>query len=524
MLQTDAVQSPYSYSLSSRAMRKSPKPLRIRVLRRNFHQPQDGCDQDEVDVDRRASSWLRAGQTAGAATSTSSAGGGGGYYQVLHRLYSKSPLTDSNSIDNINHSHDCECDGEIETALEQYVVPETAPSASPSSSFNRTTCSNSGNRRPRPTDWSATDRDKNTDHSHHNQQQQQQRDPLDHGRVLWRRVVVRSGPSTAGHTVIHASYQLPEECNNATYNSSLSRASSILCWTTFADRPHHLMLCALASPTLLCIWDVYPTQPTAAVPGNKTKQMDKQHLNQNRQQQPTTQPHGQALTGGESHMIPLPFEAEAIFAVRERGLLIQRAETTEDIGMWTATGQPLASPISTTPNATAAVAASDHTTGRKQSHSYDSEYVDIDDDEHDIPGDGGFVLQDPPPPRFSSSRAAPQPQRESLGGSSFASSLNISTTTPAASVGFAAATSNIGGTAQSIPSIFSLSHPFDDVLPVSTFADEGWYQSLASDIFEKILFVGQATWMDDDTSDVPFIDRQVHTQKVCVKYHTQFKT
>ena len=423
-----------------------PTPLPIRVLRT----VQSPVDDDQND-------------THGSASAADK-----NYYQVLHRLYSVSPLAPrdgqvlGNGIDRIDEDEGCL--GEIETSLEQYVVPETAlASSSRTPKYNATT------------------------------------HPKQH-RVLWRRVVVRSGPSTDGRKVTHASYQLPEECNNATYNSSLlgsssssssSLSPSVLCWTSFPDRPRHLMLCVLASPTLLCIWDVYPTQNVAG---------DKKNGGEGRQ----VSTEQESLAGGESHMIPLPFEAEAIFAVEDsRGLLIQRAETPEDFVAWpfSAKQPSLGSPASTTTSTSNRIMMSqgDEDDKRKQSGQVT---------------DGGFVLKDPPQKAPSSSRP-----RESLGGHSFASSLNVSTT--GTSVG--AATSQEGGM-QSIPSIFSLSHPYDDILPVSTFADEGCHQSLASDVFEKILFVGQATWMDDDSSGIPFMDRQVQTQNICVKYHTQYKT
>ena len=447
----DAATLSSSSSTQMKHPQNGPTPLPIRVL---------ATVQSPGDDDQNA-------------THDGSAEAGKNYYQVLHRLYSVSPLAPRdgqllwNGIDRIDEDDGCR--GEIETSLEQYVVPETASSSSSSS---------------RTPNYTGT--------THQKQH-----------RVLWRRVVVRSGPSTDGRKVTHASYQLPEECNNATYNSSLlgsssssssSLSPSVLCWTSFPDRPRHLMLCVLASPTLLCIWDVYPTQNVAS----DKKNDDGEGRQANKQQE--------SLSGGESHMIPLPFEAEAIFAVEDsRGLLIQRAETPEDFVTWTtsSTHQPsLGSPASTTtPTANSIMMSQgDDDDNKKKQKGTDT--------------DGGFVLKDPPKKAPPSSRP-----RESLGGHSFASSLNVSTT--GTSVG--AATSQTGDM-QSIPSMFSLSHPYDDILPVSTFTDEGWHHSLASDVFEKIVFVGQATWMDDNSSGIPFMDRKVQTQNICVKYHTQYKT
>ena len=125
------------------------------------------------------------------------------------------------------------------------------------------------------------------------------------GSVLWQRVVVRSGPSSP-RAITHASYMLPKDASSFSMHSE---KPSVLCWTTFPDRPNHPLLCVLAHPTLLCIWDVYPSSGIKSIGG------------------------AEELEGGEGHNIPLPFEACAIYGVQngEHGLLLQRSESTEDI-------------------------------------------------------------------------------------------------------------------------------------------------------------------------------------------------
>ena len=139
----------------------------------------------------------------------------------------------------------------------------------------------------------------------------------------------------------------------------------MLCWTTFPDRPHHPLMCVLANPTLLCIWDVYPSK---SVDGD-----------------------AEELEGGEGHNIPLPFEACAIYGVGngKHGLLLQRSESTEDI------------------------LAYNHNNNRINTHGETAP-------DHHLHEDDGFILKAPP---------RPVRLRDSIGGGSTLASLNISTAT-----------------------------------------------------------------------------------------------
>ncbi len=204
---------------------------------------------------------------------------------------------------------------------------------------------------------------------------------------LWKRVIVRSGPMCP--QVTHASFPLTDE-------DSLPQGNAI-CWASFEEQPDHKFLCVLANPSLLCIWDVYPDQPSSV---------------------------------GEGHSIPLPFEASSIHALHGQGLLMQRVDTVDD-------------------------------------------YVDV--DWHEVEEEDGFVL-----------KAPPRPVRTSL------ETLQ----------------------APSIPSHFSLSHPLDDVLPISNTT------GMVSDVFEKVLFVGELTGVDFAKENHERIEFQ---QTICVTYHAQKK-
>lgn len=295
----------------------------------------------------------------------------GGHYQVLQKLVSSSP--------NALLDDDEDDAAEIETCLEQFVESST-------------------------------------------------------GSVLWRRVVVRSGPSCP-QQVTHASYMLPEDCATNSFPVHPGGTGvSVLCWTAFPDRPQRQMLCVLANPTLLCIWDVYS--------GGQRDDI-----------------------GVEGHTIPLPFEACGIHAVDANfGLLLQRAETVEDMH------------------------AFDYQNGNGNGE---------DDDD-------GFVLKAPP---------RPVRLRESTGGNTFAS-LNVSTSLGTAGTG--------GVSSSTIPSLFSLSHPLDDILPVSTFSEGDLLAAVATDVFEKILFVGVVRWVDED-EDLALLEKKQLSQPVCVTYHSQLK-
>jgi hypothetical protein len=226
-------------------------------------------------------------------------------------------------------------------------------------------------------------------------------------------------------------------------------------------------LCVLANPTLLCIWDVYPT----ATSDTSTRQQPSQSQSQVH------------LGSGEGHHLPLPFEASGIFAVgnNQHGLIVQRCETAEDLfafdrGSWNNTS----------------------TTGEKEGRQQQQQQDDDDDDDDD---DDGFILKAPP---------RPVRLRDSIGGSTLAS-LNVSTAT--------SSPSTVGPS--NVPSLFSLQHPMGDIVPVSTFVDDETVQTgPVTDVFEKILFVGVMKWVDDDPN-IPYLERKERSHPVCVTYHTQ---
>jgi hypothetical protein len=162
------------------------------------------------------------------------------------------------------------------------------------------------------------------------------------GEILWRRVAVRGYTDT--DPVLHASFTLRSDegttCASIENDGYKEVEDHIICWTSFPERPEHKVLCVLASPLLLCIWDVYPS--------NNGDTADES-------------------IGGEGHSVTLPFEARGIFPLAQHhGLLLQRNETMEDRVI---------------------------DESAKRSSTWMSRGVM--DDEYD---DGGFVLQDPPNP------------------------------------------------------------------------------------------------------------------------------
>jgi hypothetical protein len=125
------------------------------------------------------------------------------------------------------------------------------------------------------------------------------------GEILWRRVAVRSYTDT--DPVLHASFMLPGDESApcaSNENDGYKVEDHTICWTSFPERPEHKVLCVLASPLLLCIWDVYPS--------NNGDTADES-------------------IGGEGHSVALPFEARSIFPLADHhGLLLQRRETIDD--------------------------------------------------------------------------------------------------------------------------------------------------------------------------------------------------
>lgn len=243
---------------------------------------------------------------------------------------------------------------------------------------------------------------------------------------LWKRVVVRSGPSIPT-PVVHASFQLPSVDGEVDDFAP----SNALCWTAFPEQPHHKLLCVLASPNILCIWDVYPKKDEPS-------------------------------PVGEGHYVTLPFEASSIHPIEggQSGLLLQRQENVEDHMEVHQQQQPWPA-----------------TTGA----------TSVDDE------DDSFLLKPPP-----------QPVRTSI-------DTIMSTTTTSAS--------------SAVPSLFSLSHPLDDVLPLSNMPTSLLSLSagggVIADVFEKILHVGELTRTNAATAD--YLDRRQFSHSICVTYHTQRK-
>ena len=126
--------------------------------------------------------------------------------------------------------------------------------------------------------------------------------------VLWRRVAVRG--CVGADRVLHASFSLPDDDYGSTFAASDDKHEDTfvedhtICWASFPERPDHKLLCVLASPILLCIWDVYP-------------------LSENKS--------SESIGGGEGNFLTLPFEARGIFPLADNnGLLLQRKQTIED--------------------------------------------------------------------------------------------------------------------------------------------------------------------------------------------------
>ena len=162
--------------------------------------------------------------------------------------------------------------------------------------------------------------------------------------------------------------------------------------------------------------------------------------------------------GGEGHSIPLPFEACGIHAIGESlGLLLQRTETLEDRMAFDA-----------------------------QNKTWTSMGLQMDDD------DDGFILKAPP---------RPARLRESTGNSTLGSA-------------------NMSTTSSSVPSLFSLSHPLDDVLPISNLPDGHVHPGIITDVSEKIIFVGLLRWTDPADG---VVDRKEYTKPICVTFHTHRK-
>jgi len=268
------------------------------------------------------------------------------------------------------------------------------------------------------------------------------------GQVLWRRVAVRG--CTGAERVLHASFTLPHDDYGSTFagddtdaedNNNNAVKDHIMCWASFPERPGHKLLCVLASPLLLCIWDVYPLS------GDKMSE---------------------SIGGGEGNSLTLPFEARGIFPLADNnGLLLQRKETLED---------------------------------RLFNDGKSSSWVtraDLDEDYDD----GGFVLQDPPTPvRLGTMLSSPAGME-----------MTIPQPSPQASATTLAAP---------VPSLFSLKHPLDEILPVTMVERNGSPALSPPNVLEQILFVGALRWVEHGGNSYHVKE---YSQPVCVTYHAQLK-
>lgn len=325
------------------------------------------------------------------------------------------------------------------------------------------------------------------------------------GSVLWRRVVVTAGPSSPQPPTVHASFLLPDDVAAAScmiVDANVDNSiPNLLCWTTFPERPHHHLLCVLASSTLLRIWDVYPQlapdtttqslQPTSDYVSTKISSKVKDSVG----------------SSGDGYFIPLPFEASGIFAIDVPvsleeiqssdtndglggnnglgGLLIQRSETVEDLYAFDL------------PSSSLGV----------------NEVDGLDSNQDDVAVNNEFVLKEPP--------NALRLGRDSAEGTNSLPNLNMSTTTTPSRGDGPTGTLDT----KRVPSLFSLSHPNGDILPVlTTFASEidgGIASGPVTDVFEKILFVGTMTWVDPRIGS--WLDRKEYFQLVCLTYHVHLK-
>lgn len=116
--------------------------------------------------------------------------------------------------------------------------------------------------------------------------------------LLFRRVAVKSyGDISDGDGSLFASYMLPSDPFTHT-------GQNIMCYTDFDGKPH---LCVLSAPTKISIFDVFPFSNDKDV-----------------------------ISGGEGHIVSLPFEASSIFSMPHSscgGLLIQRKSSDGNVPM-----------------------------------------------------------------------------------------------------------------------------------------------------------------------------------------------
>ena len=116
--------------------------------------------------------------------------------------------------------------------------------------------------------------------------------------------------------------------------------------------------------------------------------------------------------------------------------------------------------------------------------------------------DGDFVLQDPPTPvRLGTMLSSPSGME-----------MTIPQPSPQASAGIFGAP---------VPSLFSLKHPLDEILPLALVEGDDLAQaSSPPDILEQVLFVGALRWTEHDDSPYHVVE---YKQPICVTYHRQLK-
>ena len=299
------------------------------------------------------------------------------------------------------------------------------------------------------------------------------------GTVLWRRVVVSSGPcstaccaSSTSVNAIHASFLLPE--GNATRGISTQSGfysdPNLVCWTSFADRPDHDVLCVLAHPGLLCIWDVYSDMSQKSTMSHSVDQLN--------------------CPSKPGIHVSLPFDACGIFgSMGEPGLFLQRCETSEDYAFYEAWSRDNA---------------------KEDSHLAD----DINEN------NDGFVLRAPPKQvRLEGGESAGAPSKH--GSETMFSNEEKDH-------------SGLIGECIAVPSLFSLQHPLEDLRPVTLSEKTSidgrekhaapvlYHRGPVADAFEKILFMGSADFFDATGGEL-HVDRSKQSQTIFVTYHTQLK-
>ncbi|CAB9503971.1 promoting complex subunit 1 [Seminavis robusta] len=272
------------------------------------------------------------------------------------------------------------------------------------------------------------------------------------GECLWRRVSVWSGPNSPQQRTIHASFILPtandnsegkaefflKQPNNDKDSKALSLLDqpSFLCWAAFREYPKHKLLCVLADPLTLCIWDVYP-------------QTD------------------QVCVKGEGHSQNLPFRCRGVYPVGEsNGIILQRQDDPEDLAAF--------------------------------------QYSDMDIDKGagaNKDDDNDFILAMP------GTTCSSHPNNTSF-NSGGQQRTPASMPTPR---------SAYTATSTEVPSLYTLEHPLQEVLPVSHWSES---TALVTDAFEKVIHADTLKWNSINSDDEK---KHQHQQPIIVTYNTIHK-